>query len=413
MKSNGSPEHVHAILGRVLSAKTRAAGSEPDAPTGTRLVASKIDRADTSGRYDFDLAEFPLFRLNRLAEDKTGREPIRYSDTITGRDGKSVERSWTVHAGPFGFGGPSAQVLLFDLLQLYAEQGAKGTQIQFGTLRSLFLRRGERNPSKRDYERMRRDIDVLRGYDLHCKNAFWDSPRQAYVDMNWRLFGDVFYFKASSGPADDEQPFGFLEVSTVLRAAAGTRGFLRLGFDRHRFYELKPLEQRLSLYLSKQFASQKFHRRFVRDIARILPIEAARERDTRRILSEAANGLLEKRLPTLSGFRLVTSANGIWIAEFDRGTPPAEPFTLPRRAAEALSPTTAELVDRIAEAVGSDDDRVWWARCAATLGRGAVDRGLGLLKEARQSGTVTNPGGLLTKFFKDIAAENGAMLSKK
>ena len=67
----------------------------------------------------------------------------------------------------------------------------------------------------------------------------------------------------------------------------------------------------------------------------------------------------------------------------------------------------AELVHRIAEAVGGDDDRVWWIRCVDILGRGAIDRGLGLLKEAKQTGGVKNPGGLLTKFLKDIAAEAG------
>lgn len=414
MKTNRPPEPVADILARVLAASKPPAAVQSGAGEGSvdaRHEPANNDDADTGGRYDFDLAEFPLFRLNKLAAAKSGREPIRYSDTITGRDGKPVARSWAVYAGPFGFGGQSAQVLLFDLLQLYAEQGARGTQIQFGTLRSLFLRRGERNPSKRDYDRMRRDIDVLRGYDLHCQNAFWDSARQAYVDMNWRLFGDVFYFKSSAGADAGEQPFGFLEVSTVLRTVARTRGFLRLGFDRHRFYALKPLEQRLAIYLSKQFASQKLHRRFVRDLARVLPIEARRERDVRRSLADAATGLLDKKLPTLAEFRLVSSANGDWLAEFGRGTKPAEPYTLSRRAAESLSPDVAELVDRIAEAVGSADDRVWWARCAETLGRGAIDRGLGLLKEARHCGRVTNPGGLLTKFFKDIATEAGALLT--
>ena len=417
MKSSGSPEHVHDILGRVLSAaNTRAGNSEPatPAPTPAALDVTANDD-DTGSQYDFDLAEFPLFRLNKLAAAKSGRDPIRYSDTISGRNGKPVARSWTVHPGPFGFGGQSAQVLLFDLLQLYAEQGARGTQIQFGTLRSLFLRRGDRNPSKRDYERMRRDIDVLRGYDLHCQNAFWDSARQAYVDMNWRLFGDVFYFKSPAGADADEQPFGFLEVSTVLRTVARTRGFLRLGFDRHQFYALKPLEQRLAIYLSKQFASQKLHRRFVHDLARVLPIEAERERDVRRTLTEAATGLLGKKLPTLAEFRLVPSTNGVWLAEFARGAKPAEPYTLSRKAAESLSPAVAELVDRIAEAVGSAEDvrnvANYVLRCAETLGRGAVDRGLGLLKEARRSGRVTNPGGLLTKFFKDIAAESGTSLA--
>ena len=67
-------------------------------------------------------------------------------------------------------------------------------------------------------------------------------------------------------------------------------------------------------------------------------------------------------------------------------------------------------VARIVEAVGGDADRVWWGQCVNRLGSGAVDRGLGLLKEARQGTVVRNPGGLLTKIFKDIASEAGTAL---
>ncbi len=331
------------------------------------------------------------------------------TSAITGRDGRPVRRSWAVHPGASGFGGPSTQVLLFDLLQLYAEQGARGSQIQFGTLKSLLMRRGQRNPSKRDYDRLRRDFDVLRGYDIHCVNAFWDSARRAYADMNWRLFGSVFYFKAAPGPDAGGQPFGFIEVSSVFQAAARSRGLYSLGFDRAFFYRLKPLEQRLAVYLAKQFTSQALHRRFVADLARALPVEARRERDARRTLAAAADGLVRAGLPALASFRLTPAAGGRWLAEFRRGTPPADPFPVPRRPPD--SPAVAELVGRIAEAVGGEDDRAWWARCAERLGRGAVDRGLGLLKEARRNGPVRNPGGLLTKFFKDIAAEAGVALT--
>jgi hypothetical protein len=409
MKKNGPPERVADILSRLLCEQqgetvlpvTRSPA--PDEPPTPDVAAG--------GHYDFDLAEFPLFRLNKLASAKSGRDPIRYADTITGRDGRPVQRQWTVHPGAFGFGGQSTQVLLFDLLQLYAEQGARGTQIQFGTLRSLFLRRGERNPSGRDYDRLRRDFDILRGYDIHCVNAFWDSRRQAYVDMNWRLFESVFYFRPTAGPDADGQPFGFVEVSSVLRTVARTRGFFHLGFDRRRFYALKPLEQRLAVYLAKQFTSQKLHRRFVGDLARVLPIEAGRERDVNKLLSAAANGLLAKSLPTLAAFRLTRANSGGWLAEFNRGVKPAATYTRPRHAVRAFTPAVADLVARIGEAVGSADDDLWWARCAERLGPGAVDRGLGLLKEARRSGRVSNPGGLLTKFFKDIADEGGIALS--
>jgi hypothetical protein len=415
LKQSSQPEHIAVILGRIqaLAAQNRPE-AEPtvvEVPKPRASIDQEPNAEVSSSRYDFDLAEFPLFRLNKLSMSEKNREPIHYEDTITGRGGQPVSRSWTVHPGPFGFGGQSTQVLLFDLLQLYIEQGSRGSQIQFGTLRSLFLRRGDRNPSKRDYDRIRRDFDILRGYDIHCQNAFWDSAKQSYISMNWRLFESVFYFKSTPGLDGIEQPFGFIEVSSVLRAVAKTRGFFSLGFDRAGFYQLKPLEQRLAIYLAKQFTSQSLHRRFVRDIAQVLPIEAERDRDVRRLLSAAAQGLLDKGLPILASFELVKSAKSEWLGEFRRGTKTTNTYNIPRQAAESMSPVVAELLHRISEAVGTDDDRVWWTRCVQILGRGAIDRGLGLLKEAKQTGTVKNPGGLLTKFLKDIAAEAGVALN--
>ena len=62
------------------------------------------------------------------------------------------------------------------------------------------------------------------------------------------------------------------------------------------------------------------------------------------------------------------------------------------------------------EAVGTNDDAVWWTYCIRRLGTGAVDRALGQLKEATRASAVRNRGGLLTKIFKDIAKESGEAL---
>jgi hypothetical protein len=408
------PEHVGQILAGFL--RQSAAGSREPLPTAEAVAepspqaAAASETIATEGRYDFDLAEFPLFHFYKNRDNTGDREPLTYADTITGRDDQRVTREWKVYPGPFGFGGQSTQVLLYDLLQLYVEQGSRGSQIQFGTLRSLFRRRGERNPSKHDYERLRRDLDILRGYDLHCKNAFWDRKRQAYVDMKWRLFGSVFYFRDAT-PEGEELPFGFIEVSPVLQQVARTRGFFSLGFESRLFYELKPLEQRLAVYLSKKFLSQKLHRRFVDDLAKALPIEAARDRDQRAMLKQTANALLAKKLPILDRFSLERSRDGRWVATFHRAGEQRTAYTLPAAAAEELTPAISSLVDRIVEATGNADDRLWWAQCAKRLGAGPVDRALGQLKEAKQLGRVTNPGGLLTKIFKDIAAEGRIALN--
>jgi hypothetical protein len=253
-------------------------------------------------------------------------------------------------------------------------------------------------------------MDVLRGYDIHCKNAFYDRGRAAYVDMNWRLFGSVFYFKPDPAVDGEEFPFGFIEVSAVLRSVARERGFFSLGFPRPLFYRLKPLEQRLAVYLAKKFASQAVHRRYVDDLARALPVGAARPEDVRKAIRAAAAGLAAKGVRFLAGVRVEPGRTGRWVATFERREPPAEDGWERPRDPAPDDPRLAGPLLRIADAVGGDEDRLWWAQCVRRLGPGAVDRALGQLKEAVQFGGVKNPGGLLTKIFKDIAREAGVAL---
>lgn len=405
----GAPERIGRVLAGLFRAGAAGGGEHTLGPRRTTGEPAPAGGAADAGRYDFDLAEFPLFRFAKSSGRRHDRDPLVYADSIAGKDGKPVAREWRAYPGPFGFGGPSAHALLYDLLQLYAEQGARGTQIQFGTLRSLFLRRGQRNPSKRDYERMRRDIDVLRGYDFHCRNAFWDRDRRAYVDMKWRLFGSVFYFREDPG-SGREVPFGFIEVSPVLAEVARRRGFFALGFGHAFFHGLKPLEQRLAVYLAKKFVSQQTHRKRLDDLARALPVEAARPADVKAAVRAAADGLLSKGLPCLAGFRFERGREGRWVAAFERRAAPRQDHAAGRLAAEVLEPSVALYLDLIADAVGSRDDRVWWTYCVRRLGPGPLDRALGQLKEAVRAGGVRNRGGLLTKILKDIAAESGASL---
>ena len=205
-------------------------------------------------------------------------------------------------------------------------------------------------------------------------------------------------------------PFGFIEVSSVFQQIARTRGFFALGFESSLFYDMKPLEQRLAVYLAKKFVWQKLHRRFVDDLARALPIEAGRPVDVRVALKKAAQGLLDMKLPILEAFLVEKSRDGRWLATFTRKAPPRQDTPVPAHAAEDLSPALVALVDRISDAVGSGADRPWWTQCVKRLGPGAVDRTLGQLKEARQLSSIRNPGGLLTKIFKDIAIEAGITL---
>ncbi len=367
--------------------------------------------AESGGFYDFDLSEFPLFSLQKKSPGTRKQQPLIYEDTIRGPDSKELTRTWTVYPGPFGFGGATTHLLLFELLQLYCEQGAKGSRIQFGTLRSLLMKRGKRNPSKRDYDRIRRDLDILRGYDFHAKNAYYDPKRKSYVDMKWRLFGSVFFFKPSPDDTDQENPFGFIEVSPTLQEIAHSRGFFSIGFNNELFYQLKPMEQRLAVYLAKKFVSQRTHKRYLDDLVKALPIESATENDARKSLRKSALGLIEAKVPIIAGFRFEKSVTGRGLAVFERKAIPRQLNKIRGTFEKIQNPEILNQVERIIEAVGSSDDSVWWTQCVKRLGTGAVDRALGLLKESGQHQKIKNPGGLLTRFFQKIAEENCVSLS--
>jgi hypothetical protein len=275
-------------------------------------------------------------------------------------------------------------------------------------MRSILTRRGLEHPCSRDYARLRRDLEILRGYEIRCSNACWDSETGRYVDRTWRLLPETAEF-AQCRPGSS----GELDAGEELRRIISTRGFFPLGFGREAFYCLRPLEQRLAIYLARKFRFQSLHRRYVEDLARALPIEAGRPRDVRACLTRTARGLLSSDVSVLSDFHFTCPRSGRWIAEFHRAVdavavPPWRDD--PRDAFDRDERQFEYHLARIAQATGSSRDRAWWLRCLRRLGPGPVERALGQLREACQSGRVRNRGALLTKILKDLAAEAGVSL---
>jgi hypothetical protein len=330
-----------------------------------------------------------------------------YSDTITARDGSPVRREWTAIPGPAGVGGPSAHLLLFELLQDFACRDERGGTIPYGTMRSILTRRGLGHPSRRDYDRLRRDLAILRGYEIRCRNAWWDASAGRYVDRSWRLLPESVEF--ARGPA---RAGGALDAGEALVHIIATRGFFPLGFGREAFYRLRPLEQRLAIYLARKFRYQPLHRRRVDDLARALPIEASRPRDIRACLAQTVRGLLASRLTSGCSFRLCRGQSGRWIAEFRRPTIACSQSPDEEGRSSSLGDESRfeYHLTQIALATGSARDRSWWLRCLRRLGTGPVERALGQLREACASRNVRNRGALLTKILKDVASQAGISL---
>lgn len=368
-------------------------------------------------RYDHGLAEFPAFRFGRRRRSVTDR--IEYADTIRGVDGKPLERRWTTYPAVEGYGGSTTHTLLFHLHQLWKEQCFAGQRITFGTMRSLCHRLypHERVNDLR-YAQLRRDLDILCGYTFDCENAFWDPGTKAYGHMRrWSIFTGWFEVTRSKpGQTQLEIPMGFIEVSETYARIAKQRGFFVTGFEESLFHVLTPHEQRLALYLSKMFVTQKVHRRHEADLYAALPIEGGELKKKRQTLRKTANGLIEKGYPNLERFSVEKhSSTGNWLATFHRKKKVAQDRPLGPYSLDELEPVIRLLVEDILELTKDAGSVRFYVGAIQALGEQAVRAGLSELRHEMtvSPGRIRRPGGWLAEKLIETGKSRGIEFTKR
>ena len=109
-KRNKGLQSIADILQQTLFSDS----SKPSATTELQVQKQAITLTTApTGRYDFDLAEFPFFHFDKNPAQPL-KDPITYTDTITGKDGQPVIRQWKVYpSAAYGFGGPTAAESVF------------------------------------------------------------------------------------------------------------------------------------------------------------------------------------------------------------------------------------------------------------------------------------------------------------
>ena len=380
----------------------------------------------TYTHYDHSFAEFPAFRFGKRRRNGPD-ELIRFTDTIAVPNSakQRLVRRWTVYpSAKWGYGGATTQAMLFDLHQIWRTQGFRGTRIYFGTLRNLYqCQHPGKNPSTLDYTRLRRDLDILCGYEFDCLNAFWDPVSRTYGDLRaWHLF--TGWYEAKRVRADDPQqelPFGFVELSETFAQIAQQRGFFVTGFDSEFFHRLRPIEQRLALYLSKMFVSQELHRRREVKLYDALPIEAERLSKQRQTLRDAAQGLMDKGYPNLATFSLEKAVRSDGLVGTFRRHCKVQQQDQPLRgvALDELPEAVRSLVEDIVEQTGDPASIPMWIRAVRGLGAEAVRFALADLRsEQRQRAAggearaIKSLGAWLTTKFMAMAEERGIRITR-
>jgi len=302
----------------------------------------KIPDITGKSKYELTLSEFPVFLLAKkgLKEIKV----ISYEDTIVGKGGELVKREWKVYPdAKHGFGTASTFETLYDLFQIWKDNGFEDQYINFGSIYNLVKRRGLTLNDKA-YERIKKDLSCLVGIKIEAKRAFWDNDAKSYVTKIFHIFDEVnIYEDKRSGQGTFA--FSRIKASDVLMGSVLANSLLVADFDRKFFFDLTPVEQRLALYLSKIFRSQAVNKRELLEFASQLPLYAREAKHTKEILKKACNGLLTKGFSLLASFDFERAPDKTQYIIFRRkGAPPKPSFPiLPKpKQKDLLAPTAAD-----------------------------------------------------------------------
>ena len=157
-----------------------------------------------TGKDEMNLAEFPFTLLsNRIS---TNTETIEFSDTITGKGGKSISREWIV-TGSNKFGLPLAcdEELYVAMMKLTKDNGLKDRKVNF-TRYKLIKTLGWTNQGK-NYARIEEGLKRLKGVSIYAKNAFWDNEAKLYLTVSFGIIDNLNLY--------DEQPGRSRQVSST------------------------------------------------------------------------------------------------------------------------------------------------------------------------------------------------------
>lgn len=369
----------------------------------------KDRKPDTSkSKYELTLSEFPIFILSK--QSKPEIESINYRDTIIGKDNEIVEREWKVYPdSELGFGTASTFETLFDLFQIWKERNFESQYIHFGTVYNLLKRKGQAT-GRQQYRQVVKDLNCLVGVRITAKNAFWDNERKAYVDMTFHLFDQVDIYREKHN-RQKALPFARIKASDVLYGSVQKNSLLTADFDSDFFHSLTPMEQRLSIYLSKIFRSQSFHKRELMEFAKQIPINAKQTKHIKERIKKACNGLLEKGFKALDSFSFETAADGkTELVVFKRNTS-YQSREVGKRNSFGLGKDDDHiglLVEDILEICQDEKSAGFYKKVARLLPDQDIYQAIAEVKEVRDLGEIKkNKGAIFTSIIKKYARERG------
>lgn len=198
------------------------------------------------GKDEMNMVEWPFAVLATVPESTN---VLEYGDTIIGRDGKPLRRTWTVRAGS-GFSLPVAgdESVYVTLMELARENDFNSPTVHFS--RYDLCRRLGWPVSGKSYGRIQDALNRLASVTIVAQNAFWDNRGKTYANVAFHILDEVA-LATEPGGNSGALPLSYVTWSDVMFRSfqAGNLKSLDVEF----FLSLStPLCRRLFRYLDKK-----------------------------------------------------------------------------------------------------------------------------------------------------------------
>lgn len=336
-----SPDKYHSpvnISSESVKTDSSITNHKPDFKLNSNNYDDDIDEDNdeffskpVNSAFDINLAEFPIAYLNRGGLPKNANKTeLCYTDMIRGRNGEPVERMWSVQAlsvlggkelikiedqkgrkltaeeKQLGFGGPQTLEVIYELFQLWKEQGFEENKIHIGTYYHLLKRLGW-DTGKSNYQLLKKTLHCIHGIHFQVENALYiPPPVDRYETTKFYLFPSLHTYSKEDKEINPDD-YLYLSVDENFHAAIKAKTTFFIPFDRHYFKTLKPMEQKVALMLAKVFTPYKKNQRFewkrsIEKLSQQIPIITTEKAQIKRQLKRICDGLIEKNFPFLSRY---------------------------------------------------------------------------------------------------------------
>ncbi len=200
-------------------------------------------------RDEMNLAEFPLAILSTRGSSTL--KTLEFTDTIRGRNGDLVQRSWVITgADKFGLPTSSDEEVLLGLLKLTVESEFRAQKIYFSRYELLKALRW--STEGRNYSRIQKALDRLSGVRIKATNAFYDNATKSHSTVNFGLIDAYEINDGRENKGDGVVTPSFFIWSEVLFKSFKAGFIKKLDLD---FYlDLKSaVSKRVYRFLDKHF----------------------------------------------------------------------------------------------------------------------------------------------------------------